>query len=74
MSVKVDEQGQVRRLEADLQSRYRELPPELVSEQVQVGLAEFADARIRNYVPVLLGRRTAERLRSIADSPHETAS
>jgi hypothetical protein len=69
MSVKVDEQGQLRRLEADLQSRYHDLPPELVSEQVRAGLAEFADARIRSYVPVLLGRRAAERLRTLAGPP-----
>lgn len=73
MSVTVDEQGQLRRLEADLQTRYQHLPPDLVAEQVRAGLAEFADARIRSYVPVLLGRRAADRLRTLAEQPDDAA-
>ena len=73
MSVTVDEQGQLRRLEAELQSRYRHLPPDLVTEQLRASLAEFGDARIRNYVPVLLGRRAAERLRTLSEQPESCA-
>ena len=65
MSLILDETTQLQRVEADLLHAFRALPERVVSEEVRSGMADFEDARIRTYIPVLLQRRVRERLREL---------
>lgn len=59
-----DEGSQLAQVERALVSKYGDrVPPEQISADVQAGLAEFADARIRTFLPVLLQKRLTDRLR-----------
>ena len=63
MSILQDEQAQLERVEADLAHAFRGVPRTVVCEEVRTGMADFEDARIRTFVPVLLQKRVRERLR-----------
>ncbi len=59
-----DEKVQLAQVESALVTKYGDhIPPELISAYVREGLAEFADARIRTFLPVLLHKRMTDRLR-----------
>ena len=65
MSLILDETAQLEQVEADLLRAFDGLPTGLVREEVRTGMADFQDARIRTYIPVLLQRRVRERLREL---------
>lgn len=65
MSLILDETTQLQRVEADLLHAFRTLPEAVVCQEVRTGMADFEDARIRTYIPVLLQRRVRERLREL---------
>lgn len=63
MSLILDEKAQLERVEKDLLRTFRALPETVVCQEVRAGMADFADARIRTYIPVLLQKRVKDRLR-----------
>lgn len=64
MALIADEQSQLDQVERALLTKYGDrVPPEQISADVRAGLAEFADARIRTFLPVLLQKRLTDQLR-----------
>lgn len=60
----VDENQQVQTVEAALQHRFAgRLTPAAISKAVSQGLAEFSEAPVRTFVPLLLQKRVTDRLR-----------
>ena len=65
----------VQSLDPDLQRRSVEralikqfgaaVPPEEITERVQARMAEYADARVQTFVPVLVQREVSDELRRI---------
>ena len=62
--LEVTEESQIRSIEASLLRRYDgEVPKATIHAEVEASRAHFRDARIRTYVPVLIQREAAGRLR-----------
>ena len=60
----VDEEVQLRSVEAALRRAFAgRVPDETITREVHEGLREFSGASVRTYIPVLLQKRVAERLR-----------
>jgi hypothetical protein len=53
-------------IKKQLREEYRDLPEEKVGEAAERALGEFADARVREFVPIMAWRRARERLRQAA--------
>lgn len=66
MPVIDDEEHQIKLVEAELLRRFEgSLPPDRISAEVARAAADlYSDARVRNFVPVLVQRRVSERLRT----------
>jgi hypothetical protein len=62
----VDEAVQLSTVRAALQRRFAgRVSDEVIGLEVDEGLAEFADAPVRTFIPVLLQKRITERLRGM---------
>lgn len=62
-----DERAQLRRVEQDLLRRYGDrLPREVICAEVEQAKQEFAAAKVRTFVPVLVQRRVQDALRRSA--------
>ena len=60
-----DDQAQIQRVETTLLTKFGEsVPRETICAEVASAMQEFADARIRTYVPVLLQKRVTDQLRT----------
>jgi hypothetical protein len=60
-----DDRSQLARVEATLLGKFgQSVSPETISAEVESAMREFADARIRTYVPVLLQKRVTDQLRT----------
>jgi hypothetical protein len=51
------------RLKRQLEEEYEEVPEEKIDESAKQALYEFAQARVREFVPIMAWRRARERLR-----------
>lgn len=64
VQTQVDEAGQLRNVRAALERRFAgQVPEEIIAREVDRGLAEFAGAPVRTFIPVLLQKRVTDRLR-----------
>jgi hypothetical protein len=64
--LQVTEESQIRSVEDSLLRRFDGMVPQAkVHAEVEASRALFRDARIRTYVPVLIQREAAVRLRSL---------
>ena len=60
-----DDQSQLQRVEASLLVKFgQSVPHDTIAAEVEAAMREFADARIRTYVPVLLQKRVTDQLRT----------
>jgi hypothetical protein len=60
------EESQLRSIEEALVRNYGErLPQDRIHAEFEAARAAFADARIRNFVPVLIQRDAADRIRKL---------
>lgn len=53
-------------LKKQLMEEYEELPEEKIDAAAKRALDEFADARVREFVPIMAWRRARQRLRQAA--------
>lgn len=64
MAMVLDEKAQLRAVEEALARKFSgQIADEQIHHEVEVGISEFRDARIRTYIPVLLQKRVTDRLR-----------
>lgn len=60
-----DEQRHLQRVREDLQREFASLPADLVNERFAQLVADFDEAPVRTFVPVLVQRRARESLRQL---------
>jgi hypothetical protein len=64
MAIAADETTQLRLVEQQLLRAFAgRVPDEDICREVSAGMSDFRDARIRTFIPVLLQKRVADRLR-----------
>lgn len=60
-----DEQRHLQRIQEDLQREFASLPTEVVNRRFAQLVADFDEAPVRTFVPVLVQRRARESLRQL---------
>jgi hypothetical protein len=64
MATVLDETAQLRAVEQALARKFfGRVEDERIHREVEIGMIEFREARIRTYIPVLLQKRVTDRLR-----------